>query len=65
MVGNDLDGEALIGALEHGPDALKEVIPSLGKRLKLIHVLKNIHHKDQQVVLEYRYGHIFTCFVYS
>ena len=43
--------EALIGALEHGPDALKEVIhvPSLGKRLKLIHVLKNIHRKDQVV----------------
>ena len=48
-IGNELDGEALIGALEYGPDALKVVISSLGKQLKLIHVLKNIHHKDQVV----------------
>ena len=46
---NDLDGEALISALEHGPEALKEAIPSLGKRLKLNRVLKTIQ-QDQQVI---------------
>ena len=35
-VDNDLDGEALLIALGQGPECLKEVIPSLSKRLKLI-----------------------------
>lgn len=47
---NDLDGEALVAALDHGPEALKEAIPSLGKRLKLIRVLKSLSFQDQQVV---------------
>ena len=40
---NDLDGEALAAALGQGPACLKEAIPSLSKRLKLmgaIQVLK-------------------------
>ena len=49
---NDLDGEALISALEHGPEALKEAIPSLDKRLKLNWVLKTIQ-QDQQVIYVY------------
>ena len=46
---NDLDGKIPISALEHGPEALKEAIPSLGKRLKLNRVLKTIQ-QDQQVI---------------
>jgi len=37
----DLDGEALISAANFGPDALKEAIPSLGKRLRLLATIKN------------------------
>ena len=40
FVDNDLDGEALIAAIDRGPETLKEAIPSLGKRLKLIAFLK-------------------------
>lgn len=35
-VDNDLDGEALAAAIGQGPESLKEAIPSLSKRLKLI-----------------------------
>ena len=36
MLENDLDGEALAVAVGQGPESLREAIPSLSKRLKLI-----------------------------
>lgn len=46
---NDLDGFALAAVVDQGPESLKEVIPSLGKRLKLIHALKSFGITDQLV----------------
>ena len=36
MLENDLDGEALAVAVGQGPESLREAMPSLSKRLKLI-----------------------------
>ena len=40
FVDNDIDGEALLAALDQGADSLKEIIPSLSQRLKLFGALK-------------------------
>ena len=40
LLENDLDGEALAAAVGQGPESLKEVLPSLSKRLKLIGAIK-------------------------
>lgn len=39
-VENELDGESLSAALGQGPESLKEVIPPLSKRLKLLGAIK-------------------------
>ena len=54
---NDLDGEALAAVLDQGPESLKEAIPSLGQRLKLIRTLKMIPLSDQQVTDYYNLLH--------
>ena len=36
----EMDGDAMIGAYETGPDSLSSIVPSLGKRLKLFRLLK-------------------------
>lgn len=36
----EMDGDAMIGAYEAGPDSLSSIVPSLGKRLKLSRLLK-------------------------
>ena len=48
-VENALDGDALVASIDHGPDSLKEAIPSLGKRSKLFQSSKK-HFSDQQVL---------------
>ena len=37
---NELDGESLSAALSQGPESIKEAIPSLSKRLKLLGAIK-------------------------
>lgn len=56
VIAHDLDGEALVAAIDHGLEALKEALPSLGKQLKLISCLKTI--QDQPEVC-------YMCEVYS
>ena len=38
--GNNMDGEAILAALDVGPNALATAVPSLGKRLKLFRLMQ-------------------------
>ena len=42
ILDNDLDGDALSAPLEQGTESLKEILPSLSKRLKLLGALKSL-----------------------
>ena len=48
--GDDMDGEAILAALDVGPNALATVVPSLGKRLKLFRFMQQ--EKDVRIVIE-------------
>ena len=48
--GDDMDGEAILAALDVGPNALATAVPSLGKRLKLFRLMQQ--EKDVGIVIE-------------
>ena len=47
VIENDLDGEAISAAVQQGPETLKEVVPSLGKRLKIFAALNKLKSQDE------------------
>lgn len=47
--GDDMDGEAILAALDVGPNALATVVPSLGKRLKLFRLMQQ--EKEVAIVI--------------
>ena len=48
--GDDMDGEAILAALDVGPNALATVVPSLGKRLKLFRLMQQ--EKEVAIVIQ-------------
>ena len=48
--GDDTDGEAILAALDVGPNALATVVPSLGKHLRLFRLMQQ--EKDVGIVIE-------------
>ena len=41
-VEGEIDGDAILSVIDIGPDALVPIIPSLGKRLKIFRIIKEV-----------------------